>query len=191
MAARAAQYLHGNAHLPKCRLFGYNFTMKNNGNAVLEASVGMALVDSLPVVFFAVSGIMLALICKNVLFTTGIVLCVCAGLGKVLWKLLLAICKKNAVFLTRQFKFLMPAGFLLILIYICLNFGVIEWRAVFAAVRSMPSVVFFAVCAVLMLVMFVLGFSLNQNSAKANWAEQIINTFAQISFLAALLPLVK
>lgn len=93
---------------------------KENDN-VLEASVGMAVVDALPVLCFSASMILIGQVYQSAVFMVGAVLCVLAGVGKVLWKLILAIAHKDVPILFRQFRFLMPAGFVLMVVSLFIN----------------------------------------------------------------------
>lgn len=62
-------------------------------------TIGLALVDAIPVLFFGAATILIGLIFKSWLFITGAVLCFTGGAGKVLWKILVATIKKNIWFL--------------------------------------------------------------------------------------------
>ncbi len=63
----------------------------------------LALVDALPVLFFGISMLLAAHRLQSVLFAVGVALITLAGCGKVLWKLLLAVWKKDAPWLNRYF----------------------------------------------------------------------------------------
>ncbi len=70
--------------------------MRKNKKPV-DATVGMAVMDAFPVLFFAVSMILIGLIFHSVIFDMGAVLCILAGAGKVVWKFGLAVSDKNRV----------------------------------------------------------------------------------------------
>ncbi|MCD8161244.1 MAG: hypothetical protein LUE61_08765 [Clostridiales bacterium] len=81
----------------------------------------MAVVDALPVLCFSASMILIGQVYQSAVFMVGAVLCVLAGVGKVLWKLILAIAHKDVPILFRQFRFLMPAGFVLMVVSLFIN----------------------------------------------------------------------
>ena len=64
--------------------------MANNNNYLESASIGMALMDAVPVLFFCGSVFFIGSIFNSALFMVGAVLCIAAGTCKVLWKMLLA-----------------------------------------------------------------------------------------------------
>lgn len=57
-------------------------------------SLGLALFDALPVIFFSVSMIITAINFKNTVFILGAVMCTLAGLLKVIWKIIIAASKR-------------------------------------------------------------------------------------------------
>ena len=79
-------------------------------------SIQLTAVDCIPVLLFSVTSFVLAGKLRNPLFMIGAVLCVCAGLGKVIWKLLIALKDKDVRFLGAQLRYVMPAGFLLMIV---------------------------------------------------------------------------
>lgn len=67
-----------------------------------QFTLSLALVDALPVLFFGVAAAALGLKLHSALFFIGAVVCLLAGAGKVLWKLLLALKGKDVPFLGAQ-----------------------------------------------------------------------------------------
>lgn len=162
-------------------------TEKNNGKEGF--TLALALVDALPVLFFSGSMLVIGAMFGSRLFTAGAVLSVLAGLGKVLWKVVLATAKKDIPVLSKQFRVTMPLGFVLMVISAVINRSKISLSGILAALVSVPSVFFFAAYIVLMCFMMYMAKHLDQNDAKSNWKEQITNALAQGCFFAGLLIL--
>lgn len=139
----------------------------------------LALADAVPVLFFGGSCIVLGLLFGRPLFLAGAVLMFLAGLGKVLWKLLLAVKKKEIPALSRQFRCVMPAGFFLIVLSLILNAKSLSLEKILAGVTGFPSCVFFILGFCGMIAMGVLGKKLDQSKARNNWIEQCTNAAAQ------------
>lgn len=76
--------------------------------------LSLAFFDALPVLFFGIAVLLIAIRFENILFITGAFLCTLAGLGKVIWKIIIAGTRKDIVWMNRQLRVLMPVGFLLI-----------------------------------------------------------------------------
>ena len=79
-------------------------------------TVSLALVDALPVLFFGVAAVALGVKLRSPLFFLGAIVCLLAGTGKVLWKLLIALRGRDVALLGAQLRYLMPSGFALMLI---------------------------------------------------------------------------
>lgn len=144
-----------------------------------DFSLGLALFDALPVIFFSASMILIAIKFKNPLFITGAILCTCAGLGKVLWKLLIAGTKKDYFWLNRQMRFLMPVGFFLMILGLITGMVRSDWNDLIQSVFSMPAVIFFGITVIGMICMSVFAFKLDPTKSRSNWIEQITNAIAQ------------
>ena len=155
-------------------------TQTLNAKMVPEGfTLSMALVDALPVLLFCGSSFLVAKKFGSALFWAGAVLCIAAGMGKVLWKIIIVARKQNAWLLNRQMRYLMPLGFLLMLLAVCLCREQIPFAALWQAVFSLPAILFFSVGIIGMLCMMIYAKRLDGASAKANWLEQITNTAAQ------------
>lgn len=79
-------------------------------------SLGLALFDALPVIFFSAAMILIAMHFRVAAFIAGAICCTAAGLGKVCWKIIIAETGKDIWPLNRQLRILMPAGFALMII---------------------------------------------------------------------------
>ena len=152
-------------------------------NAPEEFSLALALVDALPVILFAVSMLILAGRLQNHLFIVGASVITLAGCCKVLWKLILAVWKKNIQWLNRYFVPGQIAGFLLVLDGLAMRFSGIHW----SAILEFPRILF--VLAWLAGLCTMGWYRKNQfdNSTLVNWTAQIINTITQTALLIAVL----
>ncbi len=151
-------------------------------------TLGLALVDAIPVLSFGISMVIIATRFRSPLFMAGAALSVLAGCCKVAWKLVLGIAKKDLRWLNKPFVPMQAAGFLLMLVSFVLGFGSIHWAGVAAAIVSLPSLLFFI--AWIGLMGFMGWFRKNkfsQTDVKANWTAQIINAIGQTCLLLGIL----
>lgn len=153
--------------------------------------LSLAMFDALPVIFFSISVIIIAMNYRNALFITGSILCTLAGIGKVVWKIIIAGTRKDISILNRQLRILMPVGFLLIIIGIIMGAGNIDFSWLMTAILSFPAVVFFAITVIGIILMTIFAFKLNSTKLSSNWIEQITNALAQGSLLAGILILLR
>ena len=153
-----------------------------------EFTLSLALVDALPVLFFGCAAAMLGVKLQSALFIVGAALCLLAGAGKVVWKLLLALRGKDVAFLGVQLRYVMPTGFLLMLLGAILAERETVLSLLQAAVR-MPSVFFFALTIVGLIAMVVCAKKFDRFDVRANWIEQGINAAAQACALIGVLLL--
>ncbi len=152
-----------------------------------DFTLSLALVDALPVLFFGASVILIGLIFKNALFLTGAILCFWAGAAKVLWKIIVVKKKKNVWWMFLQMRIAMPVGFSVMLLAVILNRNAIDLHTVLAAVLSLPSVVFFAIGALGMVLMGVFAAKLDSSDVRSNWIEQLTNAAAQAAIFTGIL----
>ena len=149
-------------------------------------TLGLALVDALPVLLFGGSGLLLGRLSGQPLVLLGAVLMFLGGLSKVLWKLVLALAKKDLPWLAKPFRYLMIGGFLLMLTAALLRLKEIPWRALGQRAVSLPSLPLFILGVLGLTAMGVLAAKLDQSRAKSNWIEQLTNTFAQLCIFLGL-----
>ena len=154
--------------------------------------LSLALFDALPVLFFCISMILIGVNYKNTVFMIGAVLCTLAGVGKVVWKIIIAGTRKDIVILNRQMRVVMPIGFLCIIIGVAMgaSAGNIDAGALMAGILSFPSVLFFAVTIIGMICMMVFAVKLDSTKLSSNWIEQITNAIAQGCLLLGILSIV-
>lgn len=151
-------------------------------------TLGLALVDALPVLSFGISMVIIASRFQSPLFMTGAALSVLAGCCKVAWKLVLGIAKRDLRWLNKPFVPMQATGFLLMVISFILGFRKIDWAGVLAAVTGLPSLLFFL--AWLGLMGFMGWFRKNKfrnDDAGSNWTAQIINAVGQTCLLLGIL----
>ena len=151
-------------------------------------TIGLALVDAIPVLSFGISMVILAARFQSPLFVVGALLSVLGGCCKVAWKLVLGIAKKDLRCLNKPFVPMMAGGFLLLLVSVLLNLTKIDWVGVGAAIISLPSILFFAAWLGLMGFMgWYRKHKFSNDDAKSNWTAQIINAIGQTSLLLGIL----
>ena len=151
-------------------------------------TVGLALVDAIPVLSFGISMVIIASRFDSPLFMIGAALSVLAGCCKVAWKLVLGIAKKDLRWLNKPFLPMQITGFLLMLISFVLGFRKISWGGVLAAVTGLPSILFFLAWIGLMGFMgWYRKHKFSNDDAKSNWTAQIINAIGQTCLLLGIL----
>ena len=143
-----------------------------------EFTLALAAVDALPVLFFGAAAAVLGAKLQSALFIVGAALCLLAGAGKVVWKLLLALKGKDVALLGAQLRYVMPLGFLLMLFGGFFAEGETLRALLHAAVR-LPSAAFFALTIVGLVAMIVCAKKFDRYDVRGNWIEQGINAAAQ------------
>lgn len=151
-------------------------------------TVGLALVDAIPVLSFGISMVIIASRFDSPLFMVGAGLSVLAGCCKVAWKLILGITKKDLRWLNKPFVPMQATGFLLMLISFIIGFKKISWGGVLSAVTGIPSLLFFIAWIGLMIFMgWFRKHKFKNDDAKSNWTAQIVNAVGQTCLLLGIL----
>lgn len=151
-------------------------------------TIGLALVDAIPVLSFGISMVIIASRFPSPLFMIGAILSVLGGCCKVAWKLVLGIWKKDLRWINKPFVPMMAGGFLLLIVSVIAGFGKIQWAGVGAAILSFPSVLFFAAWIGLMGFMgWYRKHKFSNEDAKSNWTAQIVNALGQTCLLLGIL----
>ena len=88
-----------------------------------------------------------------------------------------------------QMRIVMPAGFALMILAVILNRSAINLPAVFVAIVSFPSVIFFAIGVTGMVLMGVFAAKLDSADVHSNWIEQLTNAIAQAAIFTGILLL--
>lgn len=151
-------------------------------------TLGLALVDAIPVLSFGISMVIIAGKFGSPLFMVGAALSVLAGCCKVAWKLILGIWKKDLRWLNKPFVPMQASGFLLMLVSFVIGFRKISWPAVGTALVSFPSLLFFIAWIGLMGFMgWFRKHKFRNEDAASNWTAQIINAVGQTCLLLGIL----
>ncbi len=151
-------------------------------------TLGLALVDAIPVLSFGISMVIIASRFDSPLFMVGAALSVLAGCCKVAWKMVLGIAKKDLRWLNKPFVPMQATGFLLMLVSFVINFGKIDWPGVGSAILSLPSLLFFIAWIGLMGFMgWFRKHKFQNDDAHSNWTAQIINAVGQTCLLLGIL----
>ena len=149
-------------------------TKEDNSQFTLQ----LAIMDAVPVLFFGIAAIMLGVKLRSWVFFVGALLCFLAGFGKVLWKFLIAVARKDVALLGMQLRYVMPAGFLLM----AAGVFTAEKSAVSGLLdgaRRMPSLLFFIVAVCSLTGMVICARKFDRHDVRGNWIEQGINIIAQ------------
>ena len=151
-------------------------------------TIGLALVDAIPVLSFGISMVIIASRFPSPLFMIGAILSVLGGCCKVVWKLVLGIWKKDLRWINKPFVPMMAGGFLLLIVSVIAGFGKIHWAGVGAAILSFPSILFFVAWIGLMGFMgWFRKHKFSNEDAKSNWTAQIVNALGQTCLLLGIL----
>ncbi len=151
-------------------------------------TLGLALVDAIPVLSFGISMVIIASRFDSPLFLIGASLSVLAGCCKVCWKLVLGIWKKDLRWLNKPFVPMQVTGFGFILGSLLTSLGKISWGGVLSAVTSLPSLAFFLAWIGLMCFMgWYRKNKFKNDDAHSNWTAQIINAVGQTCLLLGIL----
>ena len=151
-------------------------------------TIGLALVDAIPVLSFGISMVIIASRFPSPLFLIGAILSVLGGCCKVAWKMVLGIWKKDLRWINKPFVPMMAGGFLLLIVSVIVGFGKIHWAGVGAAILSFPSILFFVAWIGLMGFMgWYRKHKFSNEDAKSNWTAQILNAIGQTCLLLGIL----
>lgn len=150
-------------------------------------TLSMAVMDCLPVLFFSVGISVLSLRFDSMLFRIGAFMVILAGTLKVLWKFVLAIGKRDVFFLNRQMRYLMPAGFLILILSLIVDRRKWSVQDILISATGMPALLFWILGILGIICMVWFARHLNGRDAKANWKEQTVNSLSQFCFMVAIL----
>lgn len=150
-----------------------------------EYTMGLALLDIMPVLLFLASGLIMYSMYGSPLLLAGVLACFTGGLCKAIWKMIVVVRKKDLPGLTRMFHILMPAGFALMILSVLAG-GKAAISGLWRSLTMMPAAILFIAGFVLMCIMGYLGSHMD-NSARSNWIEELVNTLAQLAVLAGVI----
>ena len=152
----------------------------------MDFTVQLALVDALPVLFFGIAAVVLGLKLHSGLFSVGAAVCLLAGAGKVLWKLIRALGGGDIAILSTQHRFLLPLGFILMIVGVVASDRALVKGLLGRAVH-MPSILFFALSLVGAVAMVLVARKMDLSVARGNWVAQITNAAVQGCVLVGVL----
>ena len=159
--------------------------MQSYSDEYKEYTMGLALLDLVPVFVFFASGLIMYSMYGSLLLLAGVLASFTGGLCKAVWKMIVVISKKDITGLTRAFHILMPAGFALMILSVPAG-GRAALSGFWRSVTMMPALVLFISGFALMCLMGYLGSHMD-NSARSNWIEELVNTLAQLAVLAGVI----
>ena len=152
-----------------------------------DFTVGLALVDAVPVLFFMLACLFVYLATGAIAILIGGIIAFISGLIKVIWKMIVALKKKNVWWMFLQMRFALPVGMLLAIV------GFICWACltsepdVLAKFGNVTSIIFYVLTLVGMCAMVVCSIKLDSSNKGANWIEEICNSFAEFCLFIACL----
>lgn len=147
-------------------------------------TLGLALMDAIPVVAFGVDMALLAKPLQSKLFLLGAAVSLIAGSCMVVYKLLLALAKKDVPGLKKVMPIGMSLGWLIMIAAAVINRSKISLSSMWKAVSSMPACIFF-ILGIVFFAAFIIYFKtkFNADSARDNWIEEILNAGTQVCIL--------
>ena len=147
-------------------------------------TLGLALMDAIPVVAFGIDMALLAKPLGSTLFLAGAVVSLLAGSCMVVYKLLLALAGKEVPGLQKMMPIGMTAGWVMMIAALIINRSKISLAGIWSAVSSMPACIFF-IMGIAFFAAFITYFKtkFNADSAKDNWIEEILNAGTQVFIL--------
>lgn len=109
-----------------------------------DFSLGLALVDAVPVLFFGATAIVAGTILESPLFVVGAIISFISGAVKVLWKIIAALKKKNIWWMFVQMRITMPIGLLVLIAGFVSAIKHTDFSLLLHTVASLPYIIFFA-----------------------------------------------
>lgn len=148
-------------------------------------TVVLALEDAVPVVLFCLATIAAGQALGSPLFVAGACISFAAGTLKVSWKLAIAVAHRNIPVLSRQMRYVMPLGFLLMALGLIFQHEAAA--ALILRMFALPSLPFTLAWMALICFMVHFARTSDQLDSESNWKEQGTNSAAQLAFLVSVL----
>ena len=163
---------------------------ENNGKKGF--TLGLALLDAVPVIAFGINMALLAKPLQSRLFLAGAILSLLAGSCMVVYKLLLAAAKKEVPALKKMMPIGMSLGWILMIAGAVINRSRISIPGIWRSVSSLPACIFFLL-GIVFFISFIVYFKtkFNADSARDNWVEEILNAGTQVFILIGVLLAVR
>ncbi|MDO5293438.1 MAG: hypothetical protein Q4F05_11895 [bacterium] len=153
-----------------------------------DFTLKLAIQDTLPVLFFLGSMVVVTFLYPSILFVIGASCSLIAGVTKVIWKFIMALKMGNKKWLSSLFIPFQCVGFSLMLISLIVDRRLIHLEMMWKAVCSFPAGLFFLAGILGMAGMIILAMQFDQ-SVKSHWKAQWLNMAAQGCFFIGLLLL--
>ena len=150
-----------------------------------EYTLGLALLDLMPVVLFLLSGLIMYSMYDSPILLAGVLASFTGGFCKAIWKLIIVTGKIDCSGLTRAFRILLPSGFVLMILSVPAG-GRAAFAGLWRSLTMMPAALLFAAGFALMGLMGYLGSHMD-SSAGSNRTEELVNTLAQLAVLAGVI----
>lgn len=151
-------------------------------------TVGLALLDFVPVIAFGLAMLFLALKFKSILFIIGAILVLLGGVFKASWKLILGISKKDVKWMNKMMWPCMGVGFILMIVSVIISIKTINWAGVLNGIIGVPAIIFFILWILAMAGMTIFKKTkFRKDNAKDNWIAEIINSIGMLSLMIAIL----
>ena len=133
---------------------------------------------------FGVDMALLAKPLQSKLFLLGAAISLIAGSCMVVYKLLLALAKKDVPGLKKVMPIGMSLGWLIMIAAAVINRSKISLSSMWKAVSSMPACIFF-ILGIVFFAAFIIYFKtkFDADSARDNWIEEILNAGTQVCIL--------
>ena len=152
----------------------------------ISYTIGLALFDMIPVLLFLMSGLIMCSLYDSRLLMAGVAMSFAGGTCKVIWKVIIAVHRRNIMILTRSFRPLLFGGMAIMLLSVMPGVGHASLTGMIHGLTSFPAVVFFLAGLAGLCLMGWLGAHMDK-SARSNWIEEGVNTAAQTAILIGLL----
>ena len=151
-----------------------------------DYTAGLVMFDIIPCVLFLAAGLIIRSMFGSGLFLAG-VLCAFAGsMCKVIWKAIIVFGKIDNSALTKGFRILLPAGFVMMLLSVIIHPGTGVLSGLWRGLTMWPAVLFFIVGLACMCLMGYFAGHMDK-SAKAAWIEEGTNALAQLAVLIGII----
>ena len=108
-----------------------------------DYTLGLVLFDSVPVVLFLISGLLMYSHFRSGMFLASVIAMFLGGASKFLWKLIVVKNKKDVSILTKAFRVLMFGGFGVMILSVILRINQGVLGAFVRGFTSMPSMLLF------------------------------------------------
>jgi len=145
----------------------------------------LALMDFIPVIFFFITTILIAIELKKLhfigglLFYIGGILSFLGGFLQALWKLIIAFSQKNISIFHTLFKYFMSIGFLLIIDALIISRSNLSWKTIKSKLMCMPCLLFIIIIVICITLMTTFIFTLDSSKIKTHWIEEGVNIIFQ------------